>query len=162
MSVEHETATIGVVHAELVTPQNIGIRISFPNGAAPIPILVDTHGNPLSLPPFIVWASENAELMLTNGAPVDAARLTRGSGNTQVDPENVSILEIVPEMYTPNPTYGDDASGAGCTELANVTKKEYKIPDCMPWNIYDGKILFRLSSYEYSRSRAHQACQAMG
>ena len=87
---------------------------------------------------------------------VDASRFTRGKKNTQVDPENVSILDIVPEMYTPNPTYGAAATGAACTELANVTKKEYKIPDCMPWNIYDGKILFRLSSYEYSRSRAHQ------
>ena len=98
----------------------------------------------------------NLKSKMTNGEPVDARMLTRAHVNTQVDPEDVSILTIVPEMYTPNPTYGDGASGAACTELANVTGKVYQIPDCMPWNIYDGKVLFRLSSYEYSRSRAHE------
>ena len=49
------------------SPEILGVRISFPNGRAPIPILVDTHGNPLELPPFMVWASENAALQLSNG-----------------------------------------------------------------------------------------------
>ena len=45
-----------------------------------------------------------------------------------------------------------------CTEVA----EPYGFPDCMPWTIYNGKILFRLSSYDYTRSRANEACQAMG
>ena len=63
LDVEHETATIEMEH-EATPVDNIGLRISFPDGTAPIPVLVDTHGNPLSLPPFVVWASENAELQV--------------------------------------------------------------------------------------------------
>ena len=64
INVEHETATIEMEHVEATPVENIGLRISFPDGTAPIPVLVDTHGNPLSLPPFVVWASENAELQV--------------------------------------------------------------------------------------------------
>ena len=77
----------------------------------------------------------------------------------QEDCGQCDMLGVVPEMYTPNPTYGDMATGAACTELARLDGKEYNIPDCMPWGIFDGKIIFRLASYEYTRSRAHQACQ---
>ena len=69
------------------------------------------------------------------------------------------MLGVVPEMYTPNPTYGDDATGAACTTKATVDGEEFNIPDCMPWAVFDGKILFRLSDYEYTRSRASEACQ---
>ena len=77
----------------------------------------------------------------------------------QEDCGQCDMLEVVPEMYTPNPTYGDSAVGAICSELARINGKEYNIPDCMPWGIFDGKIIFRLGSYEYTRSRAAQACQ---
>ena len=72
------------------------------------------------------------------------------------------MLGVVPEMYTPNPNqaYQDDANFAGqCTSLAQVDGTEFNIPDCMPWAVFDGKILFRLSGYEYTRSRASEACQ---
>lgn len=67
-------------------------------------------------------------------------------------------------MYTPNPTYTgttpqNTATGAACTELATVDGEEFNIPNCMPWAVFDGKILFRLSGYEYTRSRASDACQ---
>ena len=58
-----------------------------------------------------------------------------------------------------NPTYGASASGASCEELAIVNDKMYNIPDCMPWGIFDGKIIFRLASYHYTNSRARDACQ---
>ena len=77
----------------------------------------------------------------------------------QEDCGQCDMLQVVPEMYWPNPTYGDSAVGAGCIELASVGGKTYNIPDCMPWGIFDGKIIFRLASYEYTRSRAAQACQ---
>jgi len=70
------------------------------------------------------------------------------------------MLGVVPEMYTPNPIYQDDPNFAGtCENLASVDGETFNIPDCMPWAVFDGKILFRLSDYEYTRSRASEACQ---
>lgn len=72
------------------------------------------------------------------------------------------MLGVVPEAYTPNPNsvYQNDANFDGqCTSLATVDGTEFNIPDCMPWAVFDGKILFRLSGYEYTRSRASEACQ---
>ena len=85
--------------------------------------------------------------------------LKKNRATTQEDCGQCSMLTVVPEMYTPNPTYGADATGAECTTLATVDGTEFNIPDCMPWAIFDGKILFRLSAYEYTRSRADEACQ---
>ena len=38
----------------------------------------------------------------------------------QEDCGQCDMLQVVPEMYWPNPTYGDSAVGAGCIELASV------------------------------------------
>ena len=94
-----------------------------------------------------------------DGRPGSETDQARPASPVQEDCGQCDMLGVVPEMYTPNPTYGAMATGATCTELARLDGKEYNIPDCMPWGIFDGKIIFRLASYEYTRSRAHQACQ---
>ena len=76
--------------------------------------------------------------------------MVRSSGNP--DPGDVPVTDVIDEQMEP---------AGECTQT-DPDWPDFQHQDCMKWTIYNGKILFRLSSYDYMRSRANEACMAMG
>ena len=120
---------------------------------------VDVIGEPMPIVLFedeVRKRRESEELGPSGGAipgPLgagnggDGGADARSSGNP--DPDSGPITDVIPEMMEPT---------GECSDTAPI----YGFPDCMPWRVYNGKILFRLSGYDYTRSRANDACVAMG
>merc|ERR1712130_1066153 len=72
-----------------------------------------------------------------------------GAAFALIDPGDRSIEQLIPEKLV--------ADGGECT-LAD----QFGFPDCIKRKTFDGKIYFLLSEYSYARSRAMDACNALG
>lgn len=65
-----------------------------------------------------------------------------------VDLENDSIINFIPEQMTPK---------GNCQ-----ARNSFGYPNCIATRFRNGELIFRLGSYGYTRSRANDACNAMG